>query len=214
MSSIADIRIQYSKKVLTEAAVLPDAIQQFEQWWQEALEAAITEVNAMTLATVNAEGLPDARIVLLKGLSPEGFTFFTNFESSKGRQLDQHPQACLVFFWKELERQVRVRGMVTKVPDAESAAYFYSRPAGSQMGAIVSPQSRTIASRQQLEEQLKSLEGAVASGKALERPAFWGGFRLRPAAIEFWQGRPNRLHDRLLYTLRPEGGWKIARLAP
>ncbi|GAB3015501.1 pyridoxamine 5'-phosphate oxidase [Niabella terrae] len=214
MSSIADIRTQYSQKVLVEDAVLPDAIQQFEQWWKEALEAAITEVNAMTLATVNAEGLPDARIVLLKGLSPEGFTFFTNFESSKGRQLAQHPQACLVFFWKELERQVRVRGAVTKVPDAESAAYFYSRPEGSQVGAIVSPQSRIIESRQQLEDQVKGLQAAVASGKALERPAFWGGFRLSPTSVEFWQGRPNRLHDRLLYTLRPEGGWKISRLAP
>ncbi len=212
--SIADIRTQYSQKKLSEADVLPDAIGQFEVWWNEALHAALSEVNAMTLATVSAEGMPDARIVLLKDFSRQGFTFFTNYESRKGQELTVNPRACLVFFWKELERQVRIRGEVSKTSTADSSAYFFSRPQGSQIGAIVSPQSRIIPGREELEEKVSVLQAAVDAGEKLQRPDYWGGFTVSPETIEFWQGRPNRLHDRLLYTSLPGGNWKIDRLAP
>lgn len=212
--SIADIRTQYSRKSLSEADALPDAIEQFEAWWNEALHAALTEVNAMTLATVSADGMPDARIVLLKGMSEEGFTFFTNYESRKGQELAANPRACLVFFWKELERQVRIRGSVSKLPAEDSTAYFFSRPQGSQVGAIVSPQSAVIAGRELLEEKVNALQAAVDAGEKLQKPGYWGGYLVKPENIEFWQGRPNRLHDRLLYTFLPQGGWKIERLAP
>lgn len=212
--NIADIRTQYSQKSLSEADVLPDAIAQFEKWWDEVIHSQITEPNAMTLATASLDGVPDARIVLLKGVSQEGFTFFTNYESQKGQQLVQNPRACLVFFWKELERQVRIRGVVSKVSKEESEAYFFSRPEGSQIGACASPQSRVIADRQELESRVQALEEAVKKGHKIEKPDYWGGYILKPESLEFWQGRPNRLHDRILYTLQDKGDWLIQRLAP
>lgn len=212
--NIADIRTQYSQKSLSEADVLPDAIAQFEKWWDEVIHSQITEPNAMTLATASLDGVPDARIVLLKGVSQEGFTFFTNYESQKGQQLAQNPRACLVFFWKELERQVRIRGVVSKVSKEESEAYFFSRPEGSQIGACASPQSRVIADRQELESRVQALEEAVKKGHKIEKPDYWGGYILKPESFEFWQGRPNRLHDRILYTLQDKGDWLIQRLAP
>ncbi len=212
--NIADIRTQYSQKSLSEADVLPDAIAQFEKWWDEVIHSQITEPNAMTLATASLDGVPDARIVLLKGVSQEGFTFFTNYESQKGQQLAQNPRACLVFFWKELERQVRIIGVVSKVSKEESEAYFFSRPEGSQIGACASPQSRVIADRQELESRVQALEEAVKKGHKIEKPDYWGGYILKPESLEFWQGRPNRLHDRILYTLQDKGDWLIQRLAP
>lgn len=212
--SIADIRIQYSLKSLLEADAHPDAIEQFQQWWNEATHAELTEVNAMTLATASAEGFPDARIVLLKGFSSEGFTFFTNYESQKGQELAQNPRACLVFFWKELERQVRITGVVSKISNEDSEAYFFSRPVGSQLGAWASRQSQVLPNREFLAEKLSNLESEVKEGKSLGKPDYWGGYIVQPNSIEFWQGRPNRLHDRLLYSLQTAGDWKIERLSP
>jgi pyridoxamine 5'-phosphate oxidase len=170
-------------------------------------------VNAMTLATASADGVPAARIVLLKGYDEHGFVFFTNYESFKGMQLAENPRACLVFFWKELERQVRITGLVEKVSAEESDAYFNSRPEGSRIGAWVSPQSQVIASREWLEEQEKKYIKDF-SEQTVKRPAHWGGYRVKPISIEFWQGRSNRLHDRIQYTLQGDNTWTIERLAP
>lgn len=210
---IASIRRNYSLHQLAEAEAATDPVVQFDKWWQEALESEIDEVNAMTLATASADGVPSARIVLLKAYSPEGFVFFTNYESFKGRQLLENPKACLVFFWKELERQVRITGLVQRVDASESDAYFSSRPEGSQLGAIVSPQSRSIESREWLEHKMMEA-GKELAGTALRRPDHWGGFIVKPVLMEFWQGRPSRLHDRLEYTLQDDGSWKRVRLAP
>jgi pyridoxamine 5'-phosphate oxidase len=212
-STIADIRKDYKLQSLSEKDVAPNAIAQFNSWWQEAINSQIDEVNAMTLATASADGIPAARIVLLKGFDERGFVFFTNYESFKGMQLAENPRACLVFFWKELERQVRITGLVEKVSDAESDAYFNSRPEGSRIGAWASPQSQVIESREWLQEREKTYAKDFA-GKPLKRPAHWGGYRVKPVTIEFWQGRPSRLHDRLLYTLEGNNEWKIERLAP
>lgn len=212
--SIADIRTQYSLKSLLEADVLPDAIAQFQQWWNEAMHAELTEVNAMTLATASADGVPDARIVLLKDFSSRGFTFFTNYESKKGQELAQNPRACLVFFWKELERQVRITGTVSKVSKEESEAYFFSRPIGSQLGAWASNQSSVLLNREYLINRLNKLQSEADAGRPVGKPEYWGGYTVQPLRIEFWQGRPNRLHDRLLYTVQKNGDWKIERLAP
>jgi pyridoxamine 5'-phosphate oxidase len=210
---IAGIRNNYSRQSLSENDIDPNAITQFAKWWKEAVESQIDEVNAMTLATASPDGIPSARIVLLKGFSEEGFVFFTNYNSYKGKQLAENPKACLVFFWKELERQVRVTGIIKKTPAADSDEYFHSRPLGSQIGAIVSPQSSIIESREWLEEKYASKEKELAGGKT-ERPANWGGFILTPVLIEFWQGRPSRLHDRFEYSLQENGCWKAERLAP
>ncbi|MFL5746316.1 MAG: pyridoxamine 5'-phosphate oxidase [Niastella sp.] len=212
-STIADIRKDYKLQSLSEKDAAPDAIVQFNTWWQEAIQSEIDEVNAMTLATASADGIPAARIVLLKGFDDRGFVFFTNYESFKGMQLAENPRACLVFFWKELERQVRITGLVEKVSDAESDAYFNSRPEGSRIGAWASPQSQVIESREWLQEREKTYAKDF-SGKPLQRPAHWGGYRVKPVTIEFWQGRPSRLHDRLQYTLEGNNEWKIERLAP
>ena len=212
--SIADIRTQYCQKSLLEAEASSNAIDQFRQWWDEAMLAALTEVNAMTLATASADGIPDARIVLLKGFSGEGFTFFTNYESAKGQQLAANPRTCLLFFWKELERQVRISGTVSKISKEESEQYFFSRPAGSQIGAWASQQSRVLQNRGELEKKLDTVLAEVEGGKKIEKPGYWGGYIVKPYSIEFWQGRPNRLHDRLLYTLQDDNSWKIERLAP
>lgn len=213
-SDIAGIRKNYSQKTLSEDSVDPDAIIQFDKWWQEATTSNIDEVNAMTLATSSADGLPSARIVLLKGFSQKGFTFFTNYNSYKGLQLEENPRAALVFFWKELERQVRVIGVVQKVSAEESDAYFNSRPAGSRLGATVSPQSTVIESREWLENKYSEFEKKVTGTETIQRPDNWGGYIVKPVMIEFWQGRPSRLHDRLEYTLQENGKWKIERLAP
>ena len=210
--SIADIRKEYSLKTLNEANVFADPMQQFEKWWQEAIESKIEEVNAMTLATANAEGKPSARIVLLKGIDRKGFVFFTNYHSHKGNQIEENPFVSLVFFWKELERQVRVEGSISKVTAEESDAYFSSRPEGSRIGAWASPQSRVIASREVMEENVIELEKSFAN-KEIDRPPHWGGYIVMPNLFEFWQGRNSRLHDRIQYTYK-DAAWKIERLAP
>ncbi len=212
-TAIADIRNNYASKTLSEADLAADPIDQFDNWWKEAVASQIDEVNAMTLATASADGLPAARIVLLKGFSKKGFVFFTNYNSFKGKQLAENPKACLVFFWKELERQVRVTGIVQKIAAAESDDYFYSRPQGSQLGAIASPQSLPVDSREWLEQEYKRV-AKKAGEEPVVRPAHWGGYCVQPVVVEFWQGRPSRLHDRLQYTLQQEGSWAIERLAP
>jgi len=210
-TSIADIRRDYSHKTLSEKDADSNAIKQFEKWWKEAVDSKIDEVNAMTLATASLDALPSARIVLLKGFDENGFVFFTNYESYKAQQLAENPKACLVFFWKEVERQVRITGLVEKVAAAESDEYFYSRPKESQLGANASPQSHVIADREWLDERFKALK---KNDDNVKRPANWGGYRVKPVVFEFWQGRPGRLHDRLQYTLQDDGNWKIERLAP
>lgn len=213
MSSIADIRKDYKLKALSETEAQKDPIAQFSIWWQEAIAAQLDEVNAMTLATASAEGIPDARIVLLKEYDQQGFVFFTNYTSSKGHQLEANPYAALVFFWKELERQVRISGKVTRVSAEESDAYYNSRPEGSRIGAWASPQSQPIENREWLDkEDLKYRE--LFRAQPITRPAHWGGYRVQPHHIEFWQGRPSRLHDRLYYALDAQGNWSLQRLAP
>jgi len=211
--SIADIRKDYKQHSLNEADVAADPFTQFQQWWDQAIASEIDEVNAMTLATASNDGIPSARIVLLKGFSSKGFTFFTNYNSYKGKQLDENPKACLVFFWKELERQVRITGLIEKVSDAESDEYFNSRPQNSRIGAIASPQSEVIKDRSWLEERENELKQKFEQ-LPIQRPAHWGGYRVVPINFEFWQGRPGRLHDRIFYELQQDGGWTIQRLAP
>ncbi|MDF2383724.1 pyridoxamine 5'-phosphate oxidase [Nostoc ellipsosporum NOK] len=212
---IAGIRQNYSLRSLSESDVAGDPIEQFGDWWQEAIQSELPEVNAMTLATASADGVPSARIVLLKGFSQKGFVFFTNYESFKGKQLAENPKACLVFFWKELERQVRITGLVQKVSKEESDEYFHSRPEGSRLGAAVSPQSNVISSREWLQQKYAEAEQEIkASQKDIQRPDHWGGYVVRPVVMEFWQGRPSRLHDRLEYTLKENGEWDLHRLAP
>lgn len=211
--TIADIRKDYKQHSLQEKDVAADPITQFGTWWQEATRSEIDEVNAMTLATASADGIPSARIVLLKGYDENGFVFFTNYQSYKGKQIEENPRACVVFFWKELERQVRITGLIEKVSPQESDDYFHSRPEGSQIGALVSPQSTVIANREILEQRETALRNAF-EGKIIPRPEHWGGYRVRPLIVEFWQGRPSRLHDRIQYSLEEGGQWIIERLAP
>lgn len=213
MVSIADLRKEYMLQSLSEKEVSDNAVRQFDKWWTEAVAASIDEVSAMTLATASSDGIPSARIVLLKEYDDTGFVFYTNYNSFKGKQLAENPRACLLFFWKELERQVRITGIVEKVSAAESNEYFNIRPVGSRIGAIVSPQSEIIKNREWLDSQVEQLSQKL-SGNPIERPEHWGGYRVRPICFEFWQGRPNRLHDRIQYTLEQNGSWKIDRLAP
>jgi len=213
-ADIAGIRTNYSQQILTESSVEANPIRQFEKWWKEAVDSQIQEVNAMTLATASADGLPSARIVLLKGFSEKGFIFFTNYNSYKGRQLAENPKACLVFFWKELERQVRITGIVQKVSKQESDEYFFSRPLGSQVGANASPQSEVIESREWLANRFKEMEAKANETGTVSRPEHWGGYIVKPVLIEFWQGGPSRLHDRIEYSLQESGEWKKERLAP
>lgn len=212
MTSIADLRREYASRALGEDQADADPIRQFTAWFDEAASAQILDVNAMTLATTTRDGDPDARIVLLKGFDDDGFVFFTNYESAKGRELAANPRACLLFFWVELERQVRITGPVTKVSRAESEEYFHSRPFESQVGAWASAQSTPVTNRAVLESRYAELTEQYA-GQAVPLPAFWGGYRVAPEKVEFWQGRPSRLHDRLLYT-RGADGWSRTRLAP
>lgn len=212
MHTIADIRRDYKLEKLDEHQVAADAMQQFEFWWNEAVNSNIDEVNSMTLATADKNGLPSARIVLLKGYNNEGFIFFTNYESHKGKQLEENPFASLVFFWKELERQVRITGHVKKISEEDSDVYFNSRPQMSKIGAWASPQSTVIADRSVIEHQFETLSEKFGE-HPIGRPPHWGGYVVVPTVIEFWQGRPSRLHDRILYTKQNEN-WKIERLAP
>jgi len=223
-NEIADIRKDYKLASLEEADVASNPIDQFTRWWNEAVASQIDEVNAMTLATVNATCVPAARIVLLKGYNPDGFIFFTNYESDKGKNLAQNPHAALVFFWKELERQIRIEGTVEKVSVEESDRYFNSRPASSRIGAWASPQSAVIENRMVIEQNVERYSSIFAND-SIERPDHWGGYIVKPTSIEFWQGRSSRLHDRIKYTLensaynaatdtRTELSWKIERLAP
>lgn len=210
--SIADIRKDYMLHSLSEADVATDAIDQFTNWWHDALNSEIDEVNAMTLATASRQGIPSARIVLLKGYDEKGFVFFTNYNSDKGRALEENPNACLVFFWKELERQVRITGKAERISEPESDNYFYSRPIESRIGAWASNQSSVIPGREIIEENVRKI--AEQFGEEVPRPPHWGGYRVEPFAIEFWQGRSSRLHDRILYTKTTKGDWKTERLSP
>jgi pyridoxamine 5'-phosphate oxidase len=213
MRNIADIRKDYQLQTLDEQEVQPHPLRQFDRWWEQALHAEIDEVNAMTIATVDAEGNPNARIVLLKGLDETGFVFFTNYASGKANEIENHPNVCLVFFWKELERQVRVRGRIVKIDAQENDAYFFSRPIGSQIGAWASPQSQVIENRLFLEQRVQAYEKQF-SAEAITRPAHWGGYRVVPEEVEFWQGRSNRLHDRIRYRKAEGEAWLMERLAP
>ncbi|MFX1671415.1 pyridoxamine 5'-phosphate oxidase [Paraburkholderia sp. A2WS-5] len=215
MTSLAHLRKNYSLGSLDTSDVDPDPIRQFQTWFNQALDARLPEPNAMTVATVDQDGRPAARILLIKAVDERGFVFFTNYESRKGRELAANPHAALLFHWIELERQVRIEGRVEKTSDAESDAYFHSRPLGSRIGAWASEQSEVIGSRAELEAREREISAQY--GEQPPRPPHWGGYRLVPSAIEFWQGRPSRLHDRIRYTrdnARDGSTWHIERLAP
>jgi len=208
---LAALRQEYMRAGLHEKDLAPDPFAQFGNWFDEALQSGIALPNAMTLATATKKGRPSARAVLLKGFDAHGFVFYTHYRSRKGRELEQNPQAMLLFCWEELERQVGIEGRVEQVPAAESDRYFASRPLGARLSAIVSPQSETVAGREDLEARLE--EAAKRWRDAPPRPPHWGGYRLAPDRFEFWQGRRDRLHDRLCYR-KSGGAWKIERLAP
>ena len=212
-NSIAVIRKVYKLKSLLEKDVDANPIKQFETWWQQVIESKIEEANAMTLATCNASGKPSARIVLLKGIKENGFVFFTNYLSRKGKEIESNPFVSLLFFWKELERQVRIEGKIKKISEQESDDYFSKRPLESRIGAWSSPQSEVIKSRDILEKNVSDFKNRFES-QNIPRPPYWGGYIVDPMLIEFWQGRPGRLHDRLQYTISKKTTWKIERLAP
>jgi pyridoxamine 5'-phosphate oxidase len=210
---IANIRRDYKLQSLQEKDVAEAPIAQFDRWWKDAIESELDEVNAMTLATADATGAPSARIVLLKGYDERGFVFFTNYNSKKGQDIAANPRVSLVFFWKELERQVNICGSIEKVSVAESDAYFQSRPAGSRIGAWCSPQSTVIADRQILEDNITKYQAQFGNGH-IPKPDHWGGYLVQPSSVEFWQGRSSRLHDRIKYRKNDQGLWIIERLAP
>lgn len=212
-SPIADLRQNYTLAGLSEADLDSDPIAQFNVWFQQALDADLLEPNAMTLATATAEGKPSARIVLLKGVDERGFVFYTNYESQKGQELIANPYAALVFLWNKLERQIRIEGKVEKLSVEESRNYFHSRPKASQLGAWASEQSRPVPDREILETRLQELQ-AEYENEIVPIPEHWGGFRVIPDRLEFWQGRPSRLHDRLVYDLKNDNSWQISRLSP
>jgi pyridoxamine 5'-phosphate oxidase len=211
---LASLREDYRLAVLDEAHCKKDPIRQFELWFKEAKSAGLKEPNAMTLATVNESGQPSARIVLLKGIEPSAFLFYTNYASRKGQELAANPRCALTFYWAELERQVRVEGKVEKVSKEQSEAYFNGRPKGSRLGAVVSNQSTELESRKRLETSLAELEFAYANSDDVPMPESWGGYRLTPHMLEFWQGRMNRLHDRIVYQRGEDCAWRMGRLSP
>jgi pyridoxamine 5'-phosphate oxidase len=212
IETLQNLRQEYRSAALTEQEVDKNPIAQFSTWFTDAMTSKLYEPNVMTLATADISGKPSARIVLLKGFDDEGFTFYTNYNSHKGKELDENPQAALVFFWAELERQVRIEGTVRRIDAEVSNQYFHSRPKGSQIGALASPQSSVIENRELLEIKVKELTQEYQH-KEIPRPAHWGGYIVNPTSIEFWQGRPSRLHDRINYQL-VDGHWIINRLAP
>jgi pyridoxamine 5'-phosphate oxidase len=208
-----DPRYEHARVRLHRRDLDPDPIKQFSNWFTAAIEAQINDVNAMSLATAGRDGKPSVRIVLLKGFDQDGFVFFTNYESEKGKQLEQNPHAALAFYWVELDRQIRISGPVEKTSRDESAHYFHSRPLGSQLGAWASRQSEVLDGRRVLDARFAKMNERYANGE-VPLPPQWGGYRLQPEMIEFWQGRPNRLHDRFRYTRQTDGSWIIHRLAP
>jgi pyridoxamine 5'-phosphate oxidase len=210
---IFNMRKVYQLQSLLEKDLNENPIVQFENWWQQAVESKIEEPNAMALATCDASGKPSARIVLLKEIKDNGFVFFTNYQSRKGKEIEENPFVSLLFFWKELERQVRIEGKIKKIPSAESDEYFNSRPSESRIGAWSSPQSNVINSRDTLQKNVEKYTSQFGT-KNIPRPEFWGGYIVEPQRIEFWQGRPGRLHDRLQYSLTKNNEWTIKRLAP
>ncbi|WPU96612.1 pyridoxamine 5'-phosphate oxidase [Mucilaginibacter sabulilitoris] len=210
---IQDLRQDYTAATLSEKDTKASPVSQFEQWFNEALAAKLHEPNAMTLATATPNGKPSARIVLLKGFNEHGFIFYTNYLSRKGKEITKNPQGALTFFWGELERQVRIEGTIEKLSKEDSEKYFHSRPKGSQIGAVVSPQSQEIDGRETLEKKWSELETEY-EGKEVPKPSFWGGYILNPQMVEFWQGRSSRLHDRILYKKVDKKSWKKVRLAP
>jgi pyridoxamine 5'-phosphate oxidase len=213
MKDLSDYRKSYDKSELLENTIPDDAIQLFHNWFYEAEEQENGEVNAMTISSIGLDGFPKSRVVLLKKFNEEGFIFYTNYNSEKGKAILQHPNVCISFFWPILERQVIIKGIAEKTPSQVSDTYFDSRPEGSKLGAIVSNQSEIIPSRAFLDEKLKNLEKEV-SGSEIKRPENWGGFLVKPVEVEFWQGRANRLHDRIRYKLEADFSWKIDRLSP
>ena len=213
MHNLAELRKEYSKATLDLTNVANEPIHQFTKWFDEAIKAKVLEPNAMSLATVSNDNRPSCRIVLLKGIEENKFLFYTNYQSHKGKELENNPVCALTFFWPELERQVRIEGIASRVGEDQSIEYFQSRPLGAQISAWASPQSSIIENRTILEERVKQIEKRFEGNKALPRPQQWGGYAVEPHMIEFWQGRENRLHDRLEY-LRVEGSWNIHRLAP
>lgn len=213
MNDLSNYRKSYEKSELLENTIPDDAIQLFHKWFYEAEEQEKGEVNAMTVSSIGLDGFPKSRVVLLKKFNEEGFIFYTNYNSEKGKAILQHPNVCISFFWPILERQVIIKGIAEKTTAQVSDNYFDSRPEGSKLGAIVSNQSEVIPSREYLDEKLKNLETEV-SGSKIKRPENWGGFLVRPISVEFWQGRANRLHDRIRYELQEGYNWKIERLAP
>lgn len=210
---IADIRRDYKLRSLEETDMAVNPFDQFTRWWDEAVQSDIDEVNAMVLATATTEGVPSARIVLLKGYTEKGFIFFTNYNSHKGKELQNNPHTALVFFWKELERQVRIEGIAEKTSAEESDRYFQSRPAESRIGAWASPQSEIVPDREVIEKNFMGFQNQFRT-EEIPRPPHWGGYMVRPTLFEFWQGRSNRLHDRMQYTPASGAHWKIERLAP
>jgi pyridoxamine 5'-phosphate oxidase len=213
MISLSELRKEYSKETLEVSSMGKDPIHQFEKWFDEALRAEVLEPNAMTLSTVTESGKPSARIVLLKGIEHGSFLFFTNHQSQKGKELENNPACALTFFWPELERQVRIEGITSRVDSAIAEKYFQSRPRGSQIGAWASPQSAVISDRSLLEERVKELEKKYKDQELIPKPHQWGGYAVEPSEIEFWQGRPSRLHDRIVFY-KTDDTWSIRRLAP